>query len=140
MDYPIYEQITCNNARLVLTCPSNLLISIRSTYYGIQSRTNTNSCILSKAVDLEALPDECYFTDSIDKVKLVCEQKNSCILNANSNFFGDPCPNYPKQFFIQYQCIHETEFRLFNHSSCDKYNSSEFICSNSSFKPVFNSS
>jgi hypothetical protein len=43
-EYQIFEQIVCSSGVLFIRCPTNLVIHIKSAYYGIQAQTTT-SCI-----------------------------------------------------------------------------------------------
>ena len=83
-------------------CPTDLVIHIYSAYYGIQKDT------LSLCNELtDELPKKCYYSSVFDQINSTCEYQNTCSIKASSNSFSiaDPCPTYPKQLFIQYQCV-----------------------------------
>ena len=48
----------------------------------------------------------CYRQSSLDKIIQLCENNQTCIIQATTNFFGDPCLGVSnEQIFIQYQCF-----------------------------------
>lgn len=126
--YPIYEQSVCYGAirnhfyrcfrqfahkinrhfiffKVNLICPKDLVLHIYSAYYGIQRATS--SCSSYNTVE----PAKCYFKESFTTIRQTCEYSNGCILKAdNSLFKSDPCPNYSKQLFVQYQCLEMVSF------------------------------
>ena len=123
-EYPVYQQIICNNGKTFITCPSNLVIHINSGYYGIQHMTTVNACISSNPDELPAM---CFYPDTLTKLKSMCEYEKSCFINVNANNFGDPCPEYHKQMLIQYQCMEKKELESINHK-CSVGNEVPFIC------------
>lgn len=102
---------------------------IYGAYYGIQWPTTENSCIQSRR-DIE-LPAMCFFPSSFDKLVARCEFNSSCLIEINRIAFGDPCPSYTKQFFIQYQCIEKIELSRIQ-SACSvqqsSYDDFSYIC------------
>lgn len=118
-DYPIYQQIICNTGKIVLLCPANLYLHIYAAYYGIQATTAESGCIQSPSSRDGEIPTMCYFPDTIQKLKAKCELNNTCFIEINRINFGDPCPSYTKQFFLQYQCIERTELQTIN-EKCSK--------------------
>lgn len=104
--YPIYQQLVCQGSRLILVCPSDLVIHVLAGYYGIQSATRSSTCTSSNV----EIPAKCYIPDAFEVINGTCEAKTTCQLKATSNALTngeDFCPSYQKQLFIQYQCVNE---------------------------------
>lgn len=108
------------------------VLHIYGAYYGIQWPTSENSCIQTRR-DVE-MPAVCFFPSTLDKLLTRCESNSSCLVEINRVAFGDPCPTYTKQFFVQYQCIERTELTRI-HASCPAPKSKQhlddmsYICS-----------
>lgn len=97
-EFPIKEQIICNNGKVYLHCSSNHTIKILSAFYGLQK---TSYCTnISSAYSLT-----CFNKDTIEKIKNICNDTNYCLISASTRFFGDPCPGIDKEMIIQYQCL-----------------------------------
>ncbi len=103
-EYPIYEQIACQNSKLLIACSPNLVIHIYAAYFGIQSATSTSWCMNTTSLEL---PEMCFSQSSFDIINATCEYKSSCYLRATTTQIGagDLCPSYSKQLFVQYQCV-----------------------------------
>lgn len=101
--YPIYQQIVCAGTRLIITCPTDLVIHTYAAYFGIQSHTPTTTC--QRAFDEQ--PAMCYISNAFNTINSSCEFKNSCSLRATVGTMGgaDLCPSYSKQLLVQYQCV-----------------------------------
>ena len=49
--------------------------------------------------------NDCRANSSLDKVKEICQHKESCELQATRSFFGgDPCPETYKYLLVEYKC------------------------------------
>jgi hypothetical protein len=112
--YPIFEHILCSSGKLVLACPSNLVIHIYGAYYGIQHETSLSQCLITKSnnnntQNAAEMPKMCFFSNTLSKIQTLCENRASCLIEANVNKLGDPCPRMSKQLFVQYQCMHKQD-------------------------------
>lgn len=105
---------------------------MHGAYYGIQWPTTENSCIQTRR-DIE-LPAMCFFPSTFDKLMSRCESNSTCVIEINRVAFGDPCPGYTKQFFVQYQCIERTELTRIQSTCAPQQNMSiygmNYVCSN----------
>lgn len=104
-DYPIYQQTVCQNSRILIHCPSDLVIHIYAAYFGIQSYTTTTWCTpVNSSYENPAM---CYFQNAFDTINSTCEYQTSCYVYATVNAMsgGDICPDYTKQLTVQYQCV-----------------------------------
>lgn len=118
--YPIYQQTVCSGSQSIkvlavlfirkinsikffsvnIMCPLPLVVHIYAAYYGIQK--STSMCKLSNSIE----PTMCYDKRSFHFITNTCEYKNECQLKADSSHFtNDPCPSFPKQLLVQYQCL-----------------------------------
>ena len=72
------------------------------------------------------MPEKCYFPSVFNQINSTCEYQNTCSLTSTSDAFSilDPCPNYAKQLFIQYQCV---EIKTLNNSSMSKCNADSSV-------------
>lgn len=117
LGYPISQQIVCQNSRLIILCPLDLVIHIYAAYYGIQSRTMSPTC-LSSLLSLSQpnynstlVLAKCYTPSVLETTRKTCEGSRSCELKAslthltNNSSVSELCPNSPKQLFVQYQCV-----------------------------------
>lgn len=107
--YPLQQQLACQGSRLILVCPSPLVIHIHAAYYGIQSATRSSTCTTSSY----EIPAKCYLPHTFDIINATCEYKQSCQLKAASSTLAenmDFCPLYQKQLLIQYMCVHPGDF------------------------------
>ena len=107
--YPLQQQLACQGSRLILVCPSPLVIHIHAAYYGIQSATRSSTCTTSSY----EIPAKCYLPHTFDIINATCEYKQSCQLKAASSTLTenmDFCPLYQKQLLIQYMCVHPGDF------------------------------
>ena len=99
----ISETINANKTILTaIVCPTNYVIHIYSAYFGIQYLT-PSLCDDS----IVETPAKCYFPSVYTQINATCEAQNTCSLTSTSNSFSiaDPCPNFAKQLFVQYQCV-----------------------------------
>ncbi len=123
--YPIIQKIVCYGTKFELRCARNQKISILSTYYGIQSKTNTKICA-------ESTPNEpalCYRNSTFNHLINLCNGITSCTQTVNELIFGDPCIGFNnKQLFIQYQCLDHDAFVKIN--SCPINTKINSICHN----------
>ncbi len=127
-EYSVYELVTCQGGNVVLLCPQGLVINIYAAYYGIQKNTLT-SC----NEYLSEIPSKCYYPSTFKNVMAVCENQKTCQIKASSSFFEfiDPCSGFPKQLFIQYQCVSSYALSLIV-SKCPKKAEIPLICSRKS--------
>ena len=120
-----------------MTCAADLVIHIFAAYYGIQRATGVRHCL---GADLEPnsgsssatseMPEMCFFSNTLSKAQTSCENKKTCLLEASVNNFGDPCPHFNKQLFIQYQCMDSGELSAMNANCAEKSQTREipFVC------------
>lgn len=107
--YPLQQQLVCQGSRLILVCPSPLVIHIHAAYYGIQSATRSSTCTTSSY----EIPAKCYLPHTFDIINETCARKPSCQLRAASSTLADNidyCPSYQKQLLIQYLCVHDNDY------------------------------
>lgn len=97
-NFPIKEQIICNNGQAYLHCPADRSIRILSAFYGLQSSTICSN--ISSNFSLT-----CFYQDTLEKIKNLCNDTNYCLISASTRFYGDPCPGIDKQMIVHYQCI-----------------------------------
>ncbi|CAF0920424.1 unnamed protein product [Brachionus calyciflorus] len=132
LEYPIYEQIACQNSKIVLSCPKELNIFIYSVYYGKQSPTFSQSCNLDRDINEENSSHECYSLNTYEAIRDMCQNKTSCLVNTNN--LPDVCSSQSKQFYVQYQCMPERDLELKDsrcHRDLNLYQNLTFLCSNS---------
>lgn len=103
--YPIFEQVMCQNSRLILVCPTSLVVHIYAAYYGVQLETATAQCIQS--TNGSELNAKCYVKQAFDVIRKSCEWESRCEVRATVSTLGGPdlCPTNQKQLFLQYQCV-----------------------------------
>lgn len=103
--YPIYQQLICENAKLILTCPTDAVIHIYAAYFGTQSATTLPNCVT--AGNFQEIPEKCFLKDTFTIVFKSCEGKNACQVRATTTALGgaDLCPGISKQLLVQYQCL-----------------------------------
>jgi hypothetical protein len=130
--YPIYELAVCNAGKTILLCPNQLVIHIYSAYFGIQQNTKTTCNSYNSEI-----PAKCYYKSSLTQIKSKCEFQTSCLLVATSANFSitDPCVLYPKQLFVQYQCVDNYGLNT-TISKCDNNSAVPLICPASSLANV----
>jgi len=93
----------CEDENVLLKCPSSKVISI---FYAMFGRVSALKC--RKPPHLSKLIEKCVLNidTTIQDVKNVCDNKNSCQFNASSGFFSnDPCINFSKYLDLKYNCI-----------------------------------
>ncbi len=107
-EFLIYQQIACYGSKLNIYCKPNSVIHIYSTYFGIQSLTNSLCVSNNRMIGFEE-PTQCFIPFSYDRIVQKCEYKNYCIIESTETGLNisDPCPDFQtqEQLFIQYQCI-----------------------------------
>jgi hypothetical protein len=115
-----------NSHRLkAIICPSGYLIHVYAAYFGIQYSTSS-MCYKSS----NEMPEKCYFPSVFNQINSTCEYQNTCSLTSTSDAFSiiDPCPNYSKQLFIQYQCVEIKTLKNSSMSKCNADSSIPLIC------------
>jgi hypothetical protein len=126
--YPILTQTVCQNSRMIIACPENMVIHVYSAYYGIQAQTTTTYCTPFPSGQPE-LPKACYFLNAFDTINSTCEYKSRCMLRATINSMSgvDLCPLFNKQLTVQYQCVDRYVLeQKINH--CDLIKQAPSIC------------
>ena len=80
-----------------LKCPNDQKITVKKANFG---RTNKATCPHTATSNTN-----CRAHNSLLIVKSACNDRNSCTVEANSNFFGgDPCGGTYKYLQIKYAC------------------------------------
>lgn len=108
--YPISTLILCEDARLILVCPNDLVVHIYAAYFGVQQSTSTSACVdltTTSTGDSLELNAKCYVRQGFDVIQANCEGKSRCDVRATAATMGGPnlCPEISKQVFVQYQCV-----------------------------------
>ena len=102
--YPVYQQLVCQGSRLIILCPLHSVIRIFAAYFGLQLSTKSSTCLSSLSASiLDELPSKCYIPSTLTSIVEHCDSRQSCQLMGTLN--EDFCPSFPKQLFVQYQCI-----------------------------------
>lgn len=91
---------TCEGSNMHITCESGYMIDLLRVNYGRLSKTVCNSNGWLPIHNLN-----CVSRNSYDIVDEKCSNEQTCILQASSNSFGDPCANTLKYLEVKYQCI-----------------------------------
>jgi len=69
----------------------------------------------------------CYRRSSLDKIIQLCENNQTCVIQATTNYFGDPCLGVSnEQMFIQYQCFDKSTLSQLN--SCNTSRTPSYVC------------
>lgn len=119
--YPIQQTLSCYGSKLEIRCPTSQIIHILSAYYGIQPTYNLNYCSQT-----QSLQTACFFEETYEYIDSLCEQKQTCSMTVNLNYFGDPCiGSSNKQLFVQFVCLDSSAYELV--SSCPSSNATS-IC------------
>ncbi|RNA41242.1 rhamnose-binding lectin-like [Brachionus plicatilis] len=103
--FPIYDQVICENSRVVLSCPENLKIFIISAFYGHKTLFGANECSFSESESLQPNRTQCFWPSSLRNVKSLCDNRTNCLLNASMNRSEDVCPGLAKKMLLEYQCM-----------------------------------
>ena len=99
--YPIYQISICSGGLVNILCFSDTVIHIYAAYFGVQTDTFLPTCFSGSS----EYPKECYYANGFNFINSTCENNQTCSFNANIANLGDGCPIFPKQLFIQYQCV-----------------------------------
>jgi len=77
-----------------LNCPAGQQIAVSSAFYGRRSKTvcGSNNNI------------NCVAGNSQQKLKSLCNGKQSCAINPSNTVFGDPCRGVVKYVEVTYEC------------------------------------
>ena len=98
----INEGIWCDNGLgngsiLNILCPDDKLITILCSFYGLHSRMTTCN------EQLNTLPI-CFYNNTITTLEILCNGKNSCILNDFNLTFMDACSGLSKTLYLKWIC------------------------------------
>ena len=93
------KKTVCESESIELTCPVGRLISIQFAMYGRVSQSICESSRMNS--------DKCVSNigETVEIVAKICNFKNSCQFNANSDLLGDPCEKFSKYLDIKFECI-----------------------------------
>ncbi len=94
------EEVICHRDELVIKCPSDYVLVIRSANFGGVNLYNRN------VVCGKYQRTSCYDnTDTLDIMRRKCGRKHSCEFYADEATFGDKCQNYNSYLYVKYKCI-----------------------------------
>ena len=66
---------------------------------------NLNDSFLNMSLLHQLDSYECESDKSLNQVNDLCEDKESCKVQASNSIFGDPCPGTYKYLEVNYQCF-----------------------------------
>ncbi|CAH3014043.1 unnamed protein product [Porites evermanni] len=89
-----YYGSICENKKGILRCPGTQTITIKFANYG---RTRFFKCGMG-------FNTKCISETSLKIVSDLCNGKNSCVLHASDDVFGDPCSWTKKYLALYWEC------------------------------------
>ncbi len=96
----------CEGGHQLLACPNNRKIDVEYAMYGRLKGGHVCGAFV--------LHVNCQAANSLDVVKNDCQGKQSCILYANNEKYGDPC-------FLTQKYVEVSEFGLINATKHTQY-------------------
>ena len=87
----------CEGRQQSISCPTSTTIRIEIANYG---RTDTGTCPHPAVGNTN-----CRATNTLNIVRSLCQNRQSCTLNANNRAFGDPCVGTYKYLKVHYRCL-----------------------------------
>ncbi|ABO95066.1 predicted protein, partial [Ostreococcus lucimarinus CCE9901] len=90
------KNVACEGSSKTLSCPAGKTISVNAASYGRHDGTTCPHSATSNR--------NCHATNSLEKVKKMCEGKTSCTVTASHGIFGDPCAGTYKYLSVDYEC------------------------------------
>jgi hypothetical protein len=91
-----HKNVACEGSSKTLSCPAGKTISVNAASYGRHDGTTCPHSATSNR--------NCHATNSLEKVKKMCEGKTSCTVTASHGIFGDPCAGTYKYLSVDYEC------------------------------------
>lgn len=96
----ILDATVCEGSIHNISCPVGQVISVKFALYGRISR--------SKCVNFDAAKylDKCMSNvqSTVNIVKSICEQKNSCSIGPDPNIYINECQGVNKYLQVKYVC------------------------------------
>jgi hypothetical protein len=111
-----YDALVCQDAgKLPLTCPKNQVISTSNAFFGrgdlnttcpSATKTPTDNCTAdySAAVFQYLCDGKFNQLRTFHQALTVIAGKRDCEIEANTDLFGDPCPDSRKYLSATYTC------------------------------------
>jgi len=93
----VCEVYDMNEGKVTLDCGSSKIQII----YGNYGRTSSDVC---RGTNSDAA-DCCDCKTGSDQIKTLCDDENTCELQAINSFFSDPCVGIYKYLEVQYKCV-----------------------------------
>ena len=106
----------------VVSCPTGYSIAIIKSDFGrdmysmacdgklkkhiLYQPENDFEIFYVRKLDTYNFGEECTTRlSTTDEVRELCQNKQTCVIKANSTYFPDPCPDVVKQLRVWYQCV-----------------------------------
>ncbi len=107
-NYPMQQVIVCGDAKFQIRCPLGQLIYIYAAYFGLESTTNLNYCVMtSGSLSSTIASTTCYSQQAFAYTSGLCTSQSRCSIRANAASYGNPCVSFATsaQLMVQYQCV-----------------------------------
>ena len=92
-----FMAVACEHATLRMQCQVGFSIHIKDATFGRLSKTI--------CPHEYGFTTNCAASNSLTKVKELCEGKETCSVKAKTKVFGDPCFGTAKYLQVKYQCL-----------------------------------